>query len=781
MEGSVPKRTYGLFARSAPLESPTTERPLTPAEELSSWLPDENCAACGAPVKTRQLYCSAKCRDQEEQERSQAAAAVEPSTELTTTSTASTSAALAQSATLSSSAQPLLASSRTPNLGGLRVPAYARTSRSTPALHEDQAQDAVTTTTSPQRATGRHVSQPLPSTSTASVLSRSFNRRKCRPTSGGSSGDDTLESGANSAGPRVGRGSDMKRNSSQSSMSSSPSSSAIFTDLSTPSPALKANMDDSVAEDEAELNSSDFNLPPPVIPGSNGLKRRASMQQHAWQASQSSQSSHLPSEQLPTYGFMSYARRPSSTNLPAPVIYSPVMTAASGRSAGRSSSVRTDKSRGPMTTKQTKEPSQGTSAFQSTAGRHHTASDIASKREGPSALAADSEVTTTAEFDLPQSALAAPATNNVFVFKPGPSMNRSSSDPARQPIRSSPQADYTSSSSGCQTLTASFPSPRLVSFDRATNNKLSSTGTIERCGRPGCAGASVDAESIPARHREASSLSQREISRSLRAPLGMMDARVNSSRASYRHKHTHSAGAEMTIHHRLNEAASKHGGSQTRATGIEAASSSNSGTAAEPSPTNVAQAGVQIHPRGRSKARGCRSVSRRSRSPPRAAARGRSVALMLEEKERKHANPDSPPLDAVKPQSQPIAIAPRGDASSPSDHSSSPSDDSAADIDEACSPRGRSPAERRRRFSRPRNAGHGSMRKQGALTQMSPQNHRVVVDDETDDEISKVVGGNGKEGAHFQSKRHLDRYVKTAADSDIDPGFDDVEGLELDS
>lgn len=158
------------------------------------------------------------------------------------------------------------------------------------------------------------------------------------------------------------------------------------------------------------------------------------------------------------------------------------------------------------------------------------------------------------------------------------------------------------------------------------------------------------------------------------------------------------------------------------------------------------------HGRGRSKARGRRSVSRRSRSPPRAAARGRSKALLIEESDRKGRRADSPPLAAVEPSSaSPIAITRR--ESKGERHGGYSSSSAGEDLDRAAtmsrqagSPRrGRSPPERRRRTSTVK-AIHGVPL--GIVSPTSPLRER----------------GQSFDVGHSEH---------------VDPGFDEVEDLDL--
>lgn len=162
-----------------------------------------------------------------------------------------------------------------------------------------------------------------------------------------------------------------------------------------------------------------------------------------------------------------------------------------------------------------------------------------------------------------------------------------------------------------------------------------------------------------------------------------------------------------------------------------------------------------FHPRGRSKARGPRSSSRRGRSPPRGAARGVSQALHSEEVDRKPVSSRSPPLEAVRPRSTPINITRRGSGQSSSDTSSESSCQSSDD--EAGSPprRGRSPVDHRRRGSALRSRSRSRANHKG----------RVDVDETRRPGLVSAQSDN-------DTLEHL-------AAAGPDPGFNDVEDLEL--
>lgn len=161
--------------------------------------------------------------------------------------------------------------------------------------------------------------------------------------------------------------------------------------------------------------------------------------------------------------------------------------------------------------------------------------------------------------------------------------------------------------------------------------------------------------------------------------------------------------------------------------------------------------------RGRSKDRGPRSTSRRNRSPPRAAARGRSETLHTEERSRKKANThgsSSPSREAVpftRPSSHPIAIAKVSashSSGSAEEFSFESDDESDLEVDHHRR-RGRSPRDRRSRMA-------------SVTTKVS--NHGSI-------KASKVKH-NG-ESSSYRKASYCDQVAA------VDPGFDAVEDLEV--
>lgn len=247
----------------------------------------------------------------------------------------------------------------------------------------------------------------------------------------------------------------------------------------------------------------------------------------------------------------------------------------------------------------------------------------------------------------------------------------------------------------------------------------------------------------------------------------------STRRSMLRHKHTHSAKANLSIHEHLGPAHSSElamtSGQPRQDESVQAVAKSI--RVAEQTSALEPASGDQpaSNSRGRSKARGQRTVSRRSRSPPRAAARGRSVALQSEERQRKAVNLDSPPLDAVRPRSDPIAIE------SPSRRGSDDEFTSGADVraeedtraaakdDDDDEPRrGRSPVERSRRVLR--------------MSRASPNTKSSAVLSES--RGRRAVSSRGEQDGKSSSSVDYSAYD---AQAKVDPGFDDIENLDLEA
>lgn len=240
-------------------------------------------------------------------------------------------------------------------------------------------------------------------------------------------------------------------------------------------------------------------------------------------------------------------------------------------------------------------------------------------------------------------------------------------------------------------------------------------------------------------------------------------------RSMPRHKHTHSATASLSIHEHLGPAPLSDL-AMTSAKPRQNDSIAKDIIVAEQTPEVESTSGDQpvSNSRGRSKARGQRSVSRRSRSPPRAAARGRSVALQSEEHQRKAVNPDSPPLDAVRPRSDPIAIESPSKRADESEipcvaelHNEEHSRAASKNVDSDDEPRrGRSPVERSRRALR--------------MSRASPSTKGLAVPSEP--RGRSAVASRAEYVSKSSSSVDSTSYD---ARSRVDPGFDDIENLDL--
>lgn len=319
---TIHRRTYGAALERAPLRSPTAERPLTPAEELAPWLQDEVCIACGAPAGTRQLYCSNACRDGDQQQR-----------------------LLINTITPGSPSNGNLASQVTvPSTSHSPPPPASRDHAPLSPLTQGVLPNALNTCSLASEA----FRYPCPTSPQLFAQRKAMAQKAPQQTSGAfgrslaalrTLGLPARHSGTPSSGeePEAAR---QRRGSSASSTCSSESSSAVLTDPSTPSPAYGPTSSGgrkarggalSDVDVDADLDGSDFRLPPSVTPAPCAVMRH--QPQQGWMHSRRTSSiasgptaaaaphrnSHHPT--------MSYARRPSSTNVSAPILYSPALSA----------------------------------------------------------------------------------------------------------------------------------------------------------------------------------------------------------------------------------------------------------------------------------------------------------------------------------------------------------------------------------------------------------------------------------------------------------------------
>lgn len=310
------------------------EKVITPNDELSSWLGDDVCSHCSGPAKGGQLYCSNECRQQDEQ--------------------LSTSNVKSAAAKVDGGAASVVGSTKSES-----NPKFTSSSSQRPSSAESsQAQDPKQTTTSSSQddRSFRYPCPPSPnllaqyqsSSALTSPALTAFQRSLPQQGRGRPhQPSNTASSDQSSAQPQ-------RRSSSQSTYSSnsaSASEAAYTTDPSTTSP----NAGGAVSDDD--LEPSDLYLPPSaasaslVLLKSNGGTLRstsgASSNAHASPQPQGTSSNPSPSSSTsatasgptsmksPVATFngagssMKYTRRPSSTHLPPPVLYSPALTPTS--------------------------------------------------------------------------------------------------------------------------------------------------------------------------------------------------------------------------------------------------------------------------------------------------------------------------------------------------------------------------------------------------------------------------------------------------------------------
>lgn len=333
MTERVSRRALGLLPRPprraaasprSPPRSPSSplpaspSRPDTPAGEMASWLPEEMCTTCGAPVTgSHQLYCSEDCKQQD-------------------------SCRAAQS--LTGAALALIESDdKTHALAANDAPQ----SSSTSAPVDDQDQADPHRFRYPCPPSPLLVAQMQTTTTDNARKQPSFNAlgkfdklmlRHRSSSKWGPEGDSSADED-----DRTPAGFSPGRRDSVESIESTGSSGAVMTDPSDPSPAISATARQGfTSEDERDLDA--VRLPPPSMKeGHDQVTSSSSLSAASSSSSRSSASSprsnnHRRRQRPPadyhgpsSTSTMSFARRPSSTNLPAPTHYSPVLMASHGR------------------------------------------------------------------------------------------------------------------------------------------------------------------------------------------------------------------------------------------------------------------------------------------------------------------------------------------------------------------------------------------------------------------------------------------------------------------
>lgn len=481
---------------------------VTPADELSSWLGDDVCTTCGTGVRAGQLYCSQECREEE------------TNTHLLANNKPSSSAP-----TKSSSASQL---HNTPHhhRQSSKVSAWANAQRE--SSDSDSGKFRYVCPPSPHVLAskyGSHLTSPA-----LAALDRQPTTTKVN----GAEGEWTSSS--------------ERRSSSRSTYSSA--SDNLSTDPSTPSPLLHRSNND----DLDELDASDFNLPPSVIP--TALQLKDTKQAPLAGRSPVQRPSGLPSVQPSAQGAMSFARRPSRTNVPPPVLFtSPVLATTVMRA---STAVRRDSHSGSKDT-----PSSNSSP------KNSEAQKLAMSWQQAKQQLHDAHFVSNAKRSSVTTAAALPV-----------GLRSANAQVMRKAIPSPPLPNSASSSAG-RTLRAMSPPSAAVSLS-------SDKAIVGVCGRHGCqglSGSSIDAVS--------------------------KENRPHPSLNSH-HKHTHSANAGLNLLGREE---------QRDNVEIERTATPTVGSLH----ATTESTSVKSPPRGRSKARGRSSTSRRDPSPPRGAARrGRS-------------------------------------------------------------------------------------------------------------------------------------------------------------
>lgn len=538
---SIMAPTTMMFTRRR-MESVRSTGSTTSADDLTSWLPDDVCVTCHAQVLAGQLYCSQECR---EEDAKASAAETSKSTIASSTSEALPSSAPAVSHNHATKPSRVASGDAISSSSSRSTVANSKTE---PASQPDE-KFRYPCPPSPNILAkyGSHLTSPA-----LAALDHRSSQLHQSSTSEREFLSSSSEESANEAND-VEQTAVKRRGSSRSTFSSA-SEAAFSTDPSTPS--TRDELDD--------LEPTDLDLPPPMQPATslmlNARDRRSPAQKKV------SLPSNPPVVKRERITMMSFARRPSRTNLPAPVLFTSPVLATSPNSAMKRSSVTAI----PVSKAQTD-------------------------------------------------------TNLIRKSPPTP-----------------PQMASASSSAG-KTL-------------RAISPAKSTTPDNIVCGRFGCKGLSGSMEED-----------------SQAQPMAESSERPSMLSS---HKHTHSASAGL---HLMNQEVS--GTSKLRMTPM-----------LKPNDTIVAESkdvqleelerSIKSPPRGRSKARGRSSTSRRSPSPPRGAARRGRSEDMLSSKEMSRSSIQTYPVRA--PSSQ-----------SPRTSNGVVHDDDADDEDEERrGRRGRSPTER---------------------------------------------------------------------------------------
>ena len=564
-------------------ESSRSSESLTPADELSSWLGDDVCANCGAPARASHLYCSQQCKDEDAKDTS---------------------------GVTSTSAPAHVVASQAPY-------------HQVPGAPVEASQDGKFRYACPPSPNILAKYNPALTSPALIALERSLPTAASINTNNTQTSTQSVSSSADSS--TAARRKANRRSSSRSTFSSA--SDILSTEGSTPSPASHAVNSEEDNLDDVE--PTDLCLPPSIHPAASILLNSTAREAARTSATTSSSITPDGSKRSPIANNTSgpaykgvplkkedrktidFARRPSSTNLPPPVLFtSPILSTTTVKAnAAHASNLdfqRRSSGHGPSPPQvnatparkmtEARRPRIAAAPYSSPAAVHgHTGTNVCS-------------AVPVAEKQRDRSR----------------ALNRKTSD-------SPPQLASASSSAG-KTLRAVSP------LDQ------SSPGLYPNvvCGRYGCGGLGSSAESVEAEAeaRRGSAPSQR----------------TSFARG---HKHTHSAAAGLNFFDHATT-----GGNQGLAaksklimTPVDALKMKEIGKKISEQACDLEER-VRSPVRGRSKARGQRSTSRRSPSPPRGAARrGRSEDLLSTTMATRDSEDTAFSVSPASSRSNPIAVS----------------------------------------------------------------------------------------------------------------------------
>ncbi|UZJ56556.1 hypothetical protein CBS101457_005876 [Exobasidium rhododendri] len=597
----------------------------TPSDERTSWLSDDVCANCGAQTQASYLFCSQQCKEMDAKSLNGVASGIATASAPSFPTDPTTNVALSCPPCSNAKQQQIKFRYKCPPSPNI----LAKYNNTTTTTNNNHSKPSLT---SPALIA---LGKSLPTVNSTSESIQS------------------MSSSEESDGAVLHKS--IRRSSSRSTFSSA--SDRHSTDLNTFSPVSTANNRES-DDDLSDLDSSDLILPPsvqsilllnssvrearPVVSESISVTPGCSKPDaiSKWTATTTGHSPvHNSAMSKNARNTIDFARRPGTTNLPPPVLFtSPVLA---------TSMVRTKDQR-RRSNRKMQEALQDAQVILT----NRMSEVLPSKTARPSVKSAP---------------YSSPATSLGGAL-PVKKSNRGRDYVERANLNSaSPPPQASASSSAGMTLRANSP---------VESNTTSPELLDVVCGRFGCAGAASSEASV---HQASDS----------------QDFSVSSRRSSFasRHRHTHSAAASLSSGDFDDSKKSPSIAAKSKAKltmtpfggavdSIVEKDFSSKKPALLSSEDLKLEERVMTPPRGRSKARGRRSTSRRSPSPPRGVARrGHSEELNGKDVTSR--------LTSQSPQESPIASARSKPLSTSSQNEQRHGED-----DRERGRRGRSPTER---------------------------------------------------------------------------------------